>query len=136
MERDGKIELLRRVPMFAELSGDELTRIGSVLDVTGVDAGEHLTEQGRTPAHQFFIVVEGAARVRRDGEIVAELGPGDIIGELAIMDGDPRSATVVAAEPMRLLVGHRNTFAAVAEAGTLHELIERTAGRRRRANTA
>ncbi len=102
-----KLEMLRRVPLFAGLGRRELEEVARLTDEIDLPAGRALTTEGDY-AHEFFIIVAGSARVERDGATVAPLRDGDFLGEIALLDGQPRSATVTVEEPSRLLVlGHR-----------------------------
>jgi CRP-like cAMP-binding protein len=62
---------------------------------------------------QMFILVSGAARVERDGQSLGQCGPGEVLGEIALLDGGPRTATVTLSEPSRLLVLARREFQAL-----------------------
>jgi CRP-like cAMP-binding protein len=104
---DRKVDLLRRVPLFAGLGDGDLREVARLADEVDVPAGTALTREGQL-GHEFFVIVEGRARVDRNGRKVNELGPGDFLGEIALIDGRPRSATVTTEEPTRLLVlAHR-----------------------------
>ena len=102
-----KRDLLRRVPLFAGLGDRELSEVERSSDEVDVPAGTTLTRQGGS-GHEFFVIIEGRARVERDGRVLATLGPGDFLGEIALLEERPRMATVTVEEPSRLLVlGHR-----------------------------
>jgi CRP/FNR family cyclic AMP-dependent transcriptional regulator len=104
---DPKIEHLRKVPLFTGLGDAELARIGQLGDEVAVPGGTALTREGGF-AHEFFVILEGRARVERDGGQIASLGPGDFLGEIALLDGKPRSADVTTEESSHLFVlGHR-----------------------------
>lgn len=98
-----RIDFLGTVPLFAGLPDKVLARLDGHLDDLEVKPGEKLTTQG---AHGFetFVVVEGTAQVSVDGRVVAEMGPGELIGEIAVLEHGLRRATVTATTPMRLLV--------------------------------
>jgi CRP-like cAMP-binding protein len=104
---DEKLDQLKRVPLFAGLGHRELEELGTLADEIDVDDGRVLTREGES-GHEFFIVLDGKVEVDVKGEVVATLGGGDFLGEIALIDGKPRSATTRAVGPTRLLVvGHR-----------------------------
>jgi CRP-like cAMP-binding protein len=94
---------LEALPLFSALDRRGLQRVGSLADEVDVGEGKTLLRQGDF-AHEFMVVLEGRAEVVRDSEHVAELGPGDFLGEAAALDSGQRNATVVARSPMRLAV--------------------------------
>ena len=100
---DPKLVLIAAVPLFAGCSKKELGQVALAADEIDVREGKVLTTEG-DPGREFFVLVEGAADVRRKGRKVNELGPGDFLGEIALIDRGPRTATAIAAEPCRLLV--------------------------------
>jgi CRP/FNR family transcriptional regulator, cyclic AMP receptor protein len=104
---DAKQRTLAQVPLFAGLRGREIEELGRLADEVEIRAGTELTREGRS-GDEFFVLLEGSVRVERDGGRIATLGPGDFLGEIALIDGGPRSATAVAEGPVRALVlGHR-----------------------------
>jgi CRP/FNR family transcriptional regulator, cyclic AMP receptor protein len=104
---DEKLEHLRRVPLFSGLGRHELEELGGLADEVDVADGRVLTREGET-GHEFFVVLDGAVQVDVGGSVVANLGKGDFLGEIALVDGKPRSATTKAVGATRLLViGHR-----------------------------
>jgi len=109
IRKNQRIELLRGVQLFSGCSGAELGRIASLTTEHQAVAGQVLTERG-TPGLEFFIIVEGKATASRKGVHLATLGPGSFFGELALLDGGPRTATVAAQTDMRLLVLSRREF--------------------------
>jgi CRP-like cAMP-binding protein len=108
-----QIALLRRLPLLAGSSDRELAEIARLVDETTVPAGARLTRKGEA-AREAFVIVEGWAAVMHDDEPVAALGPGQFVGEMAMLDGGPRTATVVAKTDMRLLVVGPAAFSAFA----------------------
>jgi CRP/FNR family transcriptional regulator, cyclic AMP receptor protein len=103
LRRDAKVELLKRVPLFAGCSKKELGEIAMVADEIDVGAGEVLTTEGDS-GREFFVLVDGAAEVHRNGRRVSALGSGDFFGEIALVSERPRTATVTTTVPVRLLV--------------------------------
>lgn len=109
LRKNQRIELLRGVTLFAGCSTAELGKIASLTSEHHAKAGQVLTERG-DPGLEFFIIVEGDATATRKGVHLATLGPGSFFGELALLDGGERTATVVAETDMRLLVLSRREF--------------------------
>jgi CRP/FNR family transcriptional regulator, cyclic AMP receptor protein len=112
LNRDLKLELLARVPLFSASSKRDLSRIASLVDRIDVREGKVLTRQGK-PGQEAFIIVEGEAKVAMKGRRSAKLGPGEFFGELALLDRGPRSATVTAETDMVLLVVDSRGFSAL-----------------------
>jgi CRP-like cAMP-binding protein len=104
--------LLKRVPLFAECSKSELGQISALADELDLPAERNLTSEG-AGGFEFFVLVEGEADVVRQGEVVNELGPGDFIGEIALVTGRPRTATVRTRGPSRLLIMTASAFRAL-----------------------
>jgi len=101
--RNAKIDLLKRVPLFAGCSKSELKELATTADEIDLREGRVLTKEG-SPGREFFVLVEGTARVTRKGRKVADLGPGDWFGEIALITDAPRTATVTATSPVDVLV--------------------------------
>ncbi|MGQ0849381.1 MAG: cyclic nucleotide-binding domain-containing protein [Actinomycetota bacterium] len=93
---------LSHVPLFAGLSRDKLEKIAAQSVRISVHPGIHLAKQG-DPGFDFFIVLDGAADVKRDGETIATLTEGEVFGEMALLGGRRRNADVVATTPMTLM---------------------------------
>jgi len=103
LRRDAKIELLRGVPLFSGCSGKELGQISALADELYQPEGTTLITEG-TKGREFFVLVAGSVDVRRNGRKLRELGSGSFFGEIALVSETPRTATVVATSPVRLLV--------------------------------
>ena len=94
---------LRSVPLFESLSSDQRRAIAPHADEIEVPEGTELVRQGEF-AYEFFLIEDGTAEVTRDGERIAELGPGDFLGEMGIVGQAVRNATVVTTSPARVIV--------------------------------
>lgn len=110
--KDGKLELLQTVPLFANLDQHELQEIGKHADEIQVPAGQVLVTQNAS-GNSFYVIIEGSADVLRDDQKLAELTEGDFLGEMALLEDLPRSATVVTTSPTRVLEMHRRDFSSV-----------------------
>ncbi len=106
---DQRLELLRGVGLFSSCTRGELRSIESLTTIQDVPAGKVLTKQGAA-GREFFVIVDGAAVVFRHGLEIARIGPGSFFGELALLDGGERTATVVADTEMVLAVLSRSDF--------------------------
>jgi CRP-like cAMP-binding protein len=94
---------LRSIPLFESLTSEERRAIAPHADEVEVPEGTELVRQGEF-AYEFFVIEEGTAEVKRDGEHVADLGPGDFLGEMGIVGKVVRNATVVTTAPARVVV--------------------------------
>jgi voltage-gated potassium channel len=97
------------IPLFADLAESERELAARWADEIDVEPGQVLVTQGDS-AYEFFVIAEGTAEVVRDGTTVAELGPGEFFGEIALLETERRNATVRAATPMRVVVMTRDHF--------------------------
>ena len=111
-----KLELLRRVPLFAGFDDVDLDEVATITEE--IETREHtvITHEGRQEGH-FFIVLSGSVRINRDGRTINMLGPGDFLGEIALLDGGPRTATATTEEPTKLLAIRNDAF---------HRLLDRS----------
>ncbi len=100
---------LAEIGIFSELSKRELKAVARLMTELDVKEGATLTRQGE-PGREFMIISSGTAKVEIDDVTVAHLGPGDFLGELAIISGTPRTATVTATSPMILEILNRREF--------------------------
>lgn len=101
---------IQNIPLFAGLSKKEREQIARWADEIDVEAGYHLLDQGRFP-HEFCVIEEGSVQVTKDGAILADLGPGDFFGEIALLEHEVRTASVVATTPLRAIVMSPPMFA-------------------------
>lgn len=127
---------LANVPLFSSLSKKDLQRVAKASDEVTIEAGRTLVEQGRT-GHEFFLILDGTAAVRRNNRKVTDLGPGQYFGELSILDRGPRSASVVASTEMKVLVLGQREFVGVLDSipGMAYKILTVMAQRLRDADT-
>ena len=130
MHRDRKVELLKHVPLFSRCTKRELERISRLVDEIDLPAGKELTREGDR-GREFFVLVDGSADVARGGRKIAALGPGDFFGEIALVSGRPRTATVTAAGPVEALVLTEQAFAGLMRAnpGLQQKILQAVAER-------
>jgi len=135
--RDIYLDHLAQVPLFSTCSRKDLQKLGKASDEIEVKAGKVLVEEGR-PGHEFFLIEDGTAEVRRKNRKVATLGRGQFFGELSLLDRGPRSATVIANTDMTLVVlGQREFLGVIDEVPAMaHKLLAALAGRLREADSA
>jgi CRP/FNR family cyclic AMP-dependent transcriptional regulator len=95
-------ENLRAVPVFAELTEEDLRKIATFANEDSVSSGATLLREGDY-SNEMIAIESGTADVLRDGETIASIGPGDVIGELGVLEKELRNASVVATSPMRLI---------------------------------
>jgi CRP-like cAMP-binding protein len=97
---------LKRIPLFSDASDEQLRRVAVFAESKEIPEGNVVIEEG-SYSHELFAIEEGTAEVTRDGEHIADLGPGDIFGEAGMLDEEMRSATVTATSRLRLIsMGH------------------------------
>jgi CRP/FNR family transcriptional regulator, cyclic AMP receptor protein len=105
---------LRAVPLFSGMTDRALDAIADLATETTFDAAAELVREGE-PGDSFLILRSGVAEVLKDGGTIRELGPGDFLGEISLIDGGPRTATVRATEPITALVIGREDFTTLLE---------------------
>jgi CRP-like cAMP-binding protein len=103
LRKNAKVELLKRVPLFESCSKRELGELAGLADELTLPKGRELTREGAS-GKEFVVIVEGTADVRRKGRKVASMHSGDFLGEIALVTGTPRTATVTTTTPVRVLV--------------------------------
>jgi CRP-like cAMP-binding protein len=114
LKKNAKVDLLRNVRLFSSCNDKELGRIAALTDVVDVPAGKVLTEEGKAGGEAFVIAAgQATAKVRK--KKVATMGPGAFFGEMSLLDHGPRTATIVAEEPMTLLVIDPRSFVELLE---------------------
>ena len=130
------IDHLASVSLFSACSKKELQAVARASDQVDLAAGRTLCEQGSI-GREAFVILEGKAEVKRNGRKVATLGPGSAFGELALLDGGPRTATVVADTDLSVLILTRPEFAGLLDEvpGLARKLLQGLAGRLREADS-
>jgi CRP-like cAMP-binding protein len=104
---DEKLELLKRVPLLAGLGRKEVEEVSRLAEEIDVPAGRVLMREGQT-GQEFFVIVSGSVLIERGGHAIRSLGPGDFLGEIALVDDGPRTATGTTETESKLLVlAHR-----------------------------
>jgi len=130
MARPTTDELLARVPLFRELSKRHLRQVRSLATRVDVQPGRVLTREGGT-GHEFIVVLEGEVEIRRGDKVIATRGAGDYVGEIALIEGRPRTATVVATSPAVLdVIGQREFAELLVEEPEIADRIRATAAQR------
>ena len=110
--RDDKIKYLAAVPLFSGCSKKELDLIAKHSEHMTFSEGKVLTTQGRI-GYEFYLILDGKARIEKDGVEVATVGAGDFFGELALLDRSPRNATVTALTDLDAIVLGQREFSAL-----------------------
>jgi CRP/FNR family cyclic AMP-dependent transcriptional regulator len=96
------VSLLKTIPLFAEVPEDKLRKIAPFAETDEFAEGQVVVKEGGYSNH-FFAIEDGTAKVERDGEHVADLGPGDVFGEQGLLEKQERSATVTATSRLRVI---------------------------------
>ena len=135
IKADARVALLAATPLFSACSKKELTRIASLADELAVEAGQILCTEGQN-GNDCFVLVDTTAGVRVKGRKVASIPAGSICGELALLDGGPRAATVTAESDGRILVLTRPAFLGlIGDVPSIsRRMLEALGGRLREAN--
>jgi CRP-like cAMP-binding protein len=115
MPQRQQVAQLSKVPLFANCTKKELSRLLSLGRTETVDAGHTLFVEG-APSSNMYVVLTGTAAVKKGGRRIGRVGPGDVVGELSVILGGPRTATVEAETPIEWLVlDQRSLRAAIDE---------------------
>ena len=109
IKRDEKIRRLEEVPIFEDCTRRQLREVAAISKVVELAAGSIVTRTG-DPGDEFFVLVDGSVTVEISPRKRGRLRPGDFFGEMSLLDGEPRSATVRAETDVRLLVIQRRNF--------------------------
>jgi len=129
-------ERLRAVSLFGDLDAYDLQQVARWVEEVRADPGELLIEQGSMP-YELFVIEDGTVEVVRDGEPIATLGPGDVVGEIALLGQHRRMASVVAQTPVRALALHVDALQSLtSEMPELGDELRSLMDRRRAQNEA
>ena len=112
MARSDIDQTLAGIPIFSECTRKELKAISKLVTPVNIPAGKVLVKEG-DPGREFMIIVSGTATVKRNGRKIATLGAGDFFGELAVLAGVPRTATVIADVDMTIEAMNRQEFSSL-----------------------
>jgi CRP/FNR family transcriptional regulator, cyclic AMP receptor protein len=131
MDRQARIEeQLQQVPLFSSLSKKEIKQISQLATPLDQPAGAVLVQEGKI-GHEFIIVLEGEIEIRKGDQVIATRGPGSYIGEIALLDHRPRTATVVATTPVSIeVIGQREFAEMLIEQPELSQQLLATVARR------
>jgi CRP-like cAMP-binding protein len=131
MDRQARIEeQLAQVPLFSSLSKKEIRQISQLATPLEQPAGAVLVKEGKV-GHEFIIVLEGEIEIRKGDQVIATRGPGSYIGEIALIDHRPRTATVVATTPVSIeVIGQREFAELLADVPELSQQILATVAAR------
>jgi CRP/FNR family cyclic AMP-dependent transcriptional regulator len=102
LETNAIVEMLQKTPLWSGLAEKELKVIARSFKELKYESGDVIVRKGEAGVG-FYLIVDGTVEVRADGRLLSKLGPGQFFGEMALLDGQPRSADVVATEPSRCL---------------------------------
>lgn len=109
MASSSYLDYLSQVSLFSACSKKDLRAIAKSADEISIDNERELVTQDAI-GKEAFVIIEGTAVVKRGNRTIGQLGPGDHFGELSLLDGGPRTATVISETPMRLLVLGQREF--------------------------
>jgi CRP/FNR family cyclic AMP-dependent transcriptional regulator len=114
VRKDAKIEAMKQVPLFAGCSKRELSAIAAIADEVDLAEGKELIREGARGS-EFFVLLQGTVDVRQHGRKLRTMGAGESFGEIALIARTPRTATVVAQTPVRVLVVTDRSFKSLLE---------------------
>ena len=136
MARQTHLDYLASVSLFSACSKRELQAVAKRTDEVTIPAGRTLCEQG-TVGREAYVIMSGTAEVRRNKKKVADIGPGTCVGELALLDHKPRTASIIATSDLKVLVIGVREFAAIVDEvpPIMHKLMKSMASKIRELDT-
>ena len=130
LHKDSKTHLIRSLPLFADCTTAEVAEVAAIADEIVLRPARVLAQQN-ADGREFVVIISGRATVHRGQDTVATLEPGDFFGEIAVVTGQPRNATVIARTPVHALVIESHAFLTLLEhAPSIREKVERAAAER------
>lgn len=124
------LETLQSIPLFSGLNKKEIEKVAKASDEIRMTAGTMIIDQGQT-GREAFVIVDGEVEIKRNNRKVAKLGPGNVVGELSLLDHGPRTATATCSTDCTLLVVDQRRFLGVLDAvpALSHKLLAALASR-------
>jgi CRP-like cAMP-binding protein len=120
---DTKLEMLKAVSLFSSMRPRDLEQVERLADTVDLPAGKTLMRQGEHGG-EMFVIASGSVAVERNGQAIAELGPGQAVGEMSLLSEGPRLATVTTLEPTTaFVIGHREFHTLLADSAELRQCI-------------
>ena len=130
LHKDAKAELIRSLPLFADCTPSEVAEVAAIADEIDLGQGRKLTTQD-ADGQEFVVIIDGTADVIRGEQKLNELGAGDFFGEVALLTGEKRTASVVATSSVHALVIEGHAFRRLLEdAPDIREKVERALAER------
>jgi len=110
--KDGKVELLKKVPLFSRLNKKSLQDVAHIADELDLPAGKEMATEGDR-GREFFVLLDGEAEVTKGGKRINTMKKGDFFGEIALVTRMPRTASVTATTDVEVLVINERDFGAL-----------------------
>lgn len=125
LHKDAKAELIRSLPLFADCTPPEVAEVAAIADEIDLGIGRKLTTEN-ADGQEFVVIIEGSADVIQGENVINVMNSGDFFGEIALLSGQPRTASVVATTPVHALVIEGHAFRRLLEdAPDIKEKVER-----------
>ncbi len=130
LHKDAKSELIRSLPLFADCTGPEVAEVAAIATELDLGAGRRLATEN-AEGQEFVVIIDGTADVTQGDTVINSMGPGDFFGEIALVTGQPRTASVVATTPVHALIIEGHAFRRLLEdAPDIREKVERAVAER------
>jgi CRP-like cAMP-binding protein len=130
LHKDAKAELIRSLPLFADCTTPEVAEVAAIADEIDLGAGRRLATES-ADGQEFVVIIDGDAQVLKGDEVINDLHAGDFFGEIALLTGEPRTASVVATTDVHALVIEGHAFRRLLEdAPDIREKVERALAER------